>query len=121
MTEKTNQEVIGNVNKAFTMADNFVDRFWEMWQLSLGSLSWTQDQLEAMAKKYLEQSKVSREESNEVMEGLMKEIKNNQMQMKQMVQQAVKTTVENVDIPVYNYFAELNKKVEELSKQVNTQ
>ena len=121
MTEKANQEVLGNMNKTFTLAENIVDRFWEMWQLSLGSLSWTQDQLETMAKKYLEQSKLSREESNEVMEKLMQEIKNNQMQMQQMVQQAVKTSIENVDIPVYNYFTDLNKKVEELSKKVNIQ
>ena len=117
----TNIQVLGNMDKAFTLADNFVDRFWKMWQLSLGSLSWTQDQLDTMTKKYLEQSKVSREESNEVMGKLMQEIKNNQMQMQQMVQQAVKTSLENVDIPVYNYFNDLNKKAEELSKKVNIQ
>lgn len=121
MAAKANRDVLGNMDKTFTLAENMVDRFWDMWQLSLGSLTWTQDQLEAMAKKYLEQSKLSREESNDVMEKLMQEIKNNQTQMQQMVQQAVKTSVENVDIPVYNYFADLNKKVEDLSKKVNTQ
>lgn len=120
MKEKTNVKAQENLVKSFTMTDNMIEKFWDMWQLSLGSLSWTQDQLETMAKKYLDQRKVAREEASKVMEELLKQVRNNQMQMQKMVQQAVNTTFENVDIPVYNYFEDLNKKVEALSKKVNS-
>jgi polyhydroxyalkanoate synthesis regulator phasin len=118
--EKVNLKAQENLLKSFAMTDNMVEKFWDMWQLSLGSLSWSQEQLENMAKRYLEQSKLAREESNKVMEELMKQVKSNQAQMQKMVQQAVNTSFENVDVPVYNYFDELNKKVEELSKKINS-
>jgi len=120
MNEKFNVKAQEKLQKSFTMTDNMIDKFWDMVQLSLGSLSWSQEQLETMAKKYLEQSKLAREESNKVMEELMKQVKNNQAQMQKMVQQAVNSTFENVDIPVYNYFDDLNKKVEALSKKMNS-
>jgi len=119
MNEKFNVKAQENLLKSFTMNDNMMEKFWDMWQLSLGSLSWSQEQLETMAKKYLEQNRVAREESNKVMEELMKQVKNNQKQMQQMVQQAVSTSFENVDLPVYNYFNDLNKKVEALSKKIS--
>ncbi len=119
MGEKINVKAQENLLKAFTMTDNMMEKFWGVWQLSLGSLSWSQDQLETMVKKYLEANKVAREESNKVMEEFMKQVIYNQKQMQQMVQQAVKSSFENVDIPIYNYFDDLNKKVEALSKQIS--
>lgn len=118
MKESINVKAQEKIMKSFAMTDDMVEKFWEMWQLSLGSLSWTQEQFETMAKKYLEQRKVAREESSTVMEQLIKQVKNNQVQMQKMVQQAVNTTFENVDLPVYNYFKELNTKIEALSKKV---
>ncbi|PKM76060.1 MAG: hypothetical protein CVU90_14390 [Firmicutes bacterium HGW-Firmicutes-15] len=120
MNEKINVKAQEKLQKSFAMTDNMIEKFWDMWQISLGSLSWSQEQLETMAKKYLEQNKLAREESNKVMDELMKQVKNNQTQMQKMVQQAVNTTFENVDIPVYNYFDDLNKKVEALSKKINS-
>jgi polyhydroxyalkanoate synthesis regulator phasin len=120
MNEKINVKAQENLIKSFAVADNMVEKFWDMWQLSLGSMSWSQEQLESMAQKYLDQRKLAREECSKVMEELMKQVKNNQVQLQTMVQQAVKTTFENVDIPVYNFFEDLNKKVEALSKKVDT-
>ena len=120
MNEKLNAKAQENLIKSFAMADNMVEKFWDTWQLSLGSLSWSQEQLESMARKYLDQRKLARDECGKVMEELMKQVKNNQIQLQTMVQQAVKTTFENVDIPVYNFFEDLNKKVESLSKKVDT-
>jgi polyhydroxyalkanoate synthesis regulator phasin len=101
--------------KSFTMADNMMNKFWDMWQLSLGNLYWNQDQIETMTKNNLKQSKLASEESNKVMEDLMKQVKKNQMQMQGMMQQAVRATFANVDIPFYNYGKEINNKVEKLS------
>ncbi len=121
MKEMGNVKAQENIIKSFTMADNMMKKYWDMWQLSLGSLSWTQDQLETMTKNHLEQSKVAREASNKVMEDLMKQVEKNQMQMQKMVQQALKMTFENVDIPFYNYCNEIKNKVEEVSKKITLQ
>jgi len=120
MNEKLNTKAQENLIKSFAMADNMVEKFWDTWQLSLGSLSWSQEQLESMAKKYLDQRKLAREECSKVMEELMKQVKNNQVQLQNMVQTAVKTTFENVDLPVYKFFEDLNKKAESLSKKEDT-
>jgi hypothetical protein len=51
-----NQE---NLNKSFAMADSAFEKMWDMWLVGLGSMSWSQEQLENMAKKYLEQRKTA--------------------------------------------------------------
>lgn len=117
MNSKTQE----NLKKSFAMSENLIEKYWDMLQVSLGSLSWSQDQLESMTKKYMEQSKLAREENNKLMEELMKQIKNNQVQLHNMVKQAINTTMETVDVPGYNYFEELSKKVEALSKKVDEQ
>jgi len=121
MKEMGNVKAQENLMKSFTMADNMMKKSWEMWQVSLGSLSWIQNQLETMTKSNLERSKIAREESNKVMEGLMKQVEKNQMQMQEMVQQAVKINFENVDIPFINYCNEMKNKVEEVSKRITLQ
>lgn len=107
------------VTKTFATIDTMMEKFWDMWLVGLGSISWTQEQFDNMLKKYLEQSQVVRDENSKVIDELMKQVKNNQAQMQKMIQEAVNTALENAE-PAYNYFEELNKKVEELSKKVST-
>ncbi len=104
--------------KTFATMDMMMEKFWDMWLVGMGSISWTQDQFDNMLKKYLEQSQAAREENSKVIDELMKQVKNNQVQMQKMIQEAVNSALENAE-PAYNYFEELNKKVEELSKKVS--
>lgn len=106
------------LNQTFTMADNMAEKFWDMWLVSLGSMSWSQEQLENMVKKYLEQRKNTREEATKVIEELMVQVKKNQMQMQSMMQEAVKAALENVEIPNFAYM-DMNKKIDELAKKVD--
>lgn len=107
------------VTKTFATMETLMEKFWDMWLVSMGSISWTQEQFDNMLKKYLEQSQVTREESSKIIDELMKQVKNNQAQMQKMIQEAVNTALENAE-PAYNYFEEINKKVEELSKKVSS-
>lgn len=107
-----------NVTKNFATMENMMEKFWDMWLVGMGSVSWTQDQFDNMLKKYLEQSQVAREENSKVIDDLMKQVKNNQAQMQKMIQEAVSAALENAE-PAYNYFEELNKKVEDLSKKIS--
>ncbi|CFX05560.1 Polyhydroxyalkanoic acid inclusion protein PhaP [Syntrophomonas zehnderi OL-4] len=107
------------VTKTFATMETLMEKFWDMWLVGMGSISWTQEQFDNMLKKYLEQSQVTREESSKIIDELMKQVKNNQAQMQKMIQEAVNTALENAE-PAYNYFEEINKKVEELSKKVSS-
>jgi len=106
------------VARTFAIGENTAEKFWDMWLVSLGSMSWTQEQIEGMVVKYLEQRKVAREETTKLVEELMQQAKKNQQEMQKMIQEAVNVTFENADIPGMNYFNELNKKIEDLSKKV---
>lgn len=106
-----------NVSKAFATTESMMEKFWDMWLVGMGSISWSQEQFENMVRKYLEQSQAAREENSKIIDELMKQVKNNQAQMQKMIQEAVNTALENSE-PAFNYFEQLNQKVEELSKKV---
>jgi len=113
MTSKENWE------RACTMVENSTEKLWDMWLVGLGSMSWTQEQVENMVKKYLEQRKITREESVKLIEELMTQAKKNQLQLQKMIGEALNSSLQNVDSPGFKYFEDLNKKVEDLSKKVN--
>lgn len=107
-----------NLAKNLASTDQLMERFWDMWLVGLGSFSWTQEQFESMVGQYLQQRKTAREESSKVIEELTRQVKNNQMQMQKMMREAVTAAFENVEIPAYNLFDQMNKKIEELSRKV---
>lgn len=111
----TNKE---NIKKAFVLSESTGEKLWDMWLVTLGSMSWTQEQIENMIRKYLDQRKVAREETTKLVEELMNQAKKNNQQMQKMMQEAINATMENVDFPSFSYFDELNKKVDDLSKKV---
>ena len=108
-----------NITKTFAMLENSSEKIWDMWLVTLGSMSWTQEQIENMGRKYLEQRKVAREEANKVIEELTNQAKKNQQQMQKMIQEAVANAFDNLEIPTFTYIDELSKKVDELSKKVD--
>ncbi len=108
-----------NLVKSFALAETSAEKMWDMWLVTLGSLSWSQEQIENMARKYLDQRKMAREESNKLIEEMMNQAQKNQQQMQKMIQEAVTSAFENIDIPTFSYIDELNKKVEELIKKTN--
>ena len=108
-----------NIDKTFVMLENSTEKIWDMWLVTLGSMSWTQEQIENMGRKYLEQRKVAREEANKVIEELTNQAKKNQQQMQKMIQEAVANAFDNLEIPTFAYIDDLSKKVDELSKKVD--
>ncbi len=106
------------VKNNFAAADTLMEKYWDMWLVGLGSMSWSQENFDNMLKQYLEQSKSAREENSKVINEMMKQVKNNQIQMQSMIQDAVNTAMENAQ-PAFSYIEDLSKKVEELSKKVS--
>ena len=108
-----------NITKTFAMLENSSEKLWDMWLVTFGSMSWSQEQIENMGRKYLEQRKVAREEANKVIDELTNQAKKNQQQMQKMIQEAVINAFDNLEIPTFNYIDELSKKVDDLSKKVD--
>lgn len=104
--------------KTFSLVESINEKMWEMWLFSMGSMSWSQEQMENMLSKYIEQRKLARDESSRLIDEVMNQVKRNQMQMQKMVQEAVNTALENVDIPGNKYFDDLNARINELSKKL---
>lgn len=104
--------------KSFSIAEGSIEKFWDMWLMSLGSFSWSQEQLENAVRKYLDERKIAREDATKLIEELTKQTKNNQQQFQKMIQDAVINAFENINIPTFNYIDDLSKKIEELSQKV---
>jgi len=86
------------LEKTFTMSEDMLDKYWDMWLVGMESMSWTQEQAENNVKKYLEKRKLGREESSKLFDEMMEQVKQNQQQMKNMIQEAVKSALEDMDI-----------------------
>lgn len=105
--------------KNFNMIENSMEKMWDMWLVSLGSLSWTQDQLEDMTRKQLDQNKAAREELIKLVEDLGKQMRGSQEQFQKMVEQTVLSTYEQINSSSQANIDDLTKKVDELYKKAS--
>jgi len=104
--------------KSFNMIENSMEKMWDMWLVSLGSLSWTQEQIENMTRKQLDQNKSAREELIKLVEDLSKQMRRNQEQFQKVVEEAVMNTYEHINYNNQNLIGDLSKKVDDLAKKV---
>lgn len=86
-----------NLTKSFGMIENSMEKMWDMWRLSIGSLVRTQEQIGNMASKQLDQSKTLRADFIKIEEELNKQMHKNQEQFQNMVKETVMNTYENVE------------------------
>lgn len=108
-----------NLANVFSFAENSNDKAWEAFLVSLGSMSWTQEQIETLFRKYADQGKVSREQSTRMMEDLVNQARKNQEHIQHMIQEAVMGAFNHLDIPTFSYMSDLSKKVDELARRVD--
>ena len=111
----TNKE---SLSKSFNMIENSLEKMWDIWLIGLGSLSWTQEQIENMTRQQLDRNKAAREEFIKMVEDLGRQIHRNQEQFQKMVEEAVMNTYENIDYTNKNLMSDLSKKVNDLSSKV---
>jgi len=104
--------------KSFAMMDNSTEKMWDMWLVSLGNLSWTQEQIENMNRKQLDQNKAAREDMIKLVEELSKQMRRNQEQFRKIVEETVLNTYEHINYTNQNIIGDLSKKVDEMAKKV---
>ena len=78
--------------KNVTLIENSMDKMWDMWLVALGSFSRTQDQMENMVRKQLDQNRAAREEIIKVVGNLSKQVRGNQAQLQKVVEESLSKT-----------------------------
>lgn len=101
--------------KNFTMIENSMDKMWDMWLVSLGSLSWTQDQMENMARKQLDRNKSAREEIIKLVEDQNKQMRRNQEQLQKVVQESVMNTYTQMNFSNEKVMGEFSNRLIEMA------
>lgn len=104
--------------KSFNLIENSMEKMWDMWLVSLGSLTWTQEQMENMTRKQLDQNKAAREEMIILVEDLNKQAHINQEQFQKVVEEAVMNTYEHINYTNQELIGDLQKKVDDLTKKL---
>lgn len=107
------------VARNFQLMSTMNDRFWELWMVNLGSVSWLNEQWETMTQTYLGQRKNARDEFVKVAEQMAAQLRKNLEQMEDMIKEASLASAENVNMPGFVSYTDLVKKVDDLSKKVD--
>jgi polyhydroxyalkanoate synthesis regulator phasin len=95
------------------------DAMWNAWYTALGGALWAQDQAEKMVRLMLDQGRVTREESKKVMDDLVDQVRRNQGEMQRLAQDAVRTSLTNLNVPTQDQVTELNRKIDELNRKID--
>ena len=100
-------------------ATRSVDALWNAWYTAMGGALWAQDQAEKMLRLMLDQGRVTREESRRMLDQLAEQVRQNQAEMQRLAQEAVKSTLTNLQVPTQDQVAELNRKIDELNRKID--
>ncbi|HEX2171665.1 MAG TPA: phasin family protein [Dehalococcoidia bacterium] len=95
------------------------DALWNAWYTALGGALWAQDQAEKMVRLMLDQGRVTREESKRVMDDLVEQVRRNQSEMQRLAQEAVRSSLANLNIPTQDQIKDLNRKIDELNRKID--
>ncbi|HWP98069.1 MAG TPA: phasin family protein [Syntrophomonadaceae bacterium] len=106
------------MSKSFAMIETSMEKMWDMWLVSLGSFSWTQEQIENMTRKYLDQNKTARGENIKMVEEMSKQVQRNQQQLQKIVEEAVTHAYGSMNTANLNVMQDIAKRVDELAKKV---
>ncbi len=96
------------------------DALWNAWYTALGGAIWAQDQAERMVRLMLDQGRVTREEGRKMMDELVDQVRRNQSEMQRLAQEAVRSSMTNLNIPTQDQIAELNRKIDELNRKIDS-
>lgn len=89
-----------------------MERFWELSMVALGSMARNQEQAELLLKKYLEQSKQTRDEGTRFAEESLSQAKQNQQLFRKMIADSVISVYDQWNVPTFNLFNSPNNKAD---------
>lgn len=119
--ESTNKNHLNDMMaRNFQLMSTLNNRYWELWMVNMGSMSWLNEQWETMTQNYIGQRKNARDEMVKVAEQMGAQLKKNLEQVEDMVKEASMASAENASVPGFLTFTELVKRVDDLTKKMDT-
>lgn len=97
---------------------NMTEQMTETWLQSFGTLCWAQEQGDKIVRTWLDQGKITRDESQKMMAKMVEQTKANQEAMQRFIQSAVHMSLESFRLPQMGQVDQLTTKIEELNKKI---
>ena len=95
------------------------DALWNAWYTAMGGALWAQDQAEKMVRLMIDQGRVTRDESRKMLDDLAAQVRQNQAEMQRLAQEAVRSTLVNLNVPTQDQIADLNRKIDDLNRKID--
>ncbi|MGE5417149.1 MAG: hypothetical protein ACM3UZ_10495 [Acidobacteriota bacterium] len=119
--EEPNNTLGETITRNFQLVSSVNEKFWDMWMVNLGSMSWLNEQWENMVETYLSQRKTMREEFINVAEEMASQIQKNLSQVEEVVKEGWVASAENVNLPSFpgmKNYVDLVKQMDDLTKKM---
>ena len=94
---------------------------WSYWMATFTAIEWTQEQVEKMLTKYVEQSQLIRKETRKVLEDTGKQVRENQGQFQKLMVDNVENILKNQwGLITKTQQEEIQSKLDELTTKLNS-
>jgi hypothetical protein len=111
----TDQQAV--VAKTLDMVESCLEKMWDAGLKNLANFAWSQEQIENMARKQLDQNKAAREELLKVTEQVVKQVRANQEVGTKMMADAVQEAYQYMNQANNSLMGDLPQRVEEMVKK----
>lgn len=81
------------------VATTALDTGWDSWLALLGTVSWSQDQVERSLRQMMDQGRMSREEGTRLLRDLVEQAKRNQGELQRLIQESVRAGLQGFQTP----------------------
>ncbi len=111
-----------SINRYMEMTSSIYEKVWDMWMIGMGSWTNSQEQMSDYYKNYLDRMQLASAESAKASEDILKQVKDSQTQMRSLFEDSMNSAFSNVQMPqmpLFDYFSQLNKKISDLSSKVD--
>ncbi|MEQ8201518.1 MAG: hypothetical protein ABRQ24_08890 [Syntrophomonadaceae bacterium] len=101
---------VENLEKMFATWEKTTEQLWDFTKQAMGSMTMNQDQVKKYFQSSLERGLKAGEESGQLAEEFIAQLKNNQLYLQKMMEESVVEAFKNFEMPRLEYFEELYKK-----------
>ena len=101
---------IENLEKLFATWEKTTEQLWDFTSQAMSSMTCSHDQLEKYWQNSLEQGLKAHEESGQLAEEFITQLKNNQLYFQKVMEESVLEALKNFELPRLDNFGDFYKK-----------
>lgn len=107
-----------SINKSLALSETMQKNMLEMYKMGMGTLSWSQQQYDNTVQKQFARQQQLREEAAQLVESSLQQAEKGQQHWNKMMQEYTDLAFEKTDYPGFNYFTDMNNKLQKLYEKV---